>query len=152
MTPGRLDPAVVSDRASWIRTMLAGIGELPLDSLEQFTRDRHHVAAAESYLSWASGRPRGSTRITHSGRSDARSTEGSHWTQGYKSPTLASYVAPVVFVAAIDELHDACAGPIIRQYCRYTSRFVYLLAKRDDLWVIRINALTKRSWPSSVHV
>ena len=50
MTPGRLDPAVVSDRTSWIRTMLAGIRDLPLASFEDFTRERHHVAAAESYV------------------------------------------------------------------------------------------------------
>jgi hypothetical protein len=29
MTPGRLDAAVVADRISWIRTMLAGLRELP---------------------------------------------------------------------------------------------------------------------------
>jgi uncharacterized protein YutE (UPF0331/DUF86 family) len=50
MTPGRLDPAVVADRASWIRTMIAGIRALPLDDFTSFTGDRHQVAAAESYL------------------------------------------------------------------------------------------------------
>jgi hypothetical protein len=50
MSPGRLDPAVVADRASWIRTMTAGIRALPLDDFTSFTGDRHQVAAAESYL------------------------------------------------------------------------------------------------------
>jgi uncharacterized protein YutE (UPF0331/DUF86 family) len=50
VSPGRLDPAVIADRVSWIRTMLMGIRELPLDSFEEFTADRHRVAAAESYL------------------------------------------------------------------------------------------------------
>ena len=30
--------------------MLAGLRDLPLDSPEDFTRDRHTIAAAESYL------------------------------------------------------------------------------------------------------
>lgn len=50
MTPDRVDPAVLSDRASWIRTMLAGIRDLPLDSLEDFSADRRTPAAAESYV------------------------------------------------------------------------------------------------------
>lgn len=50
MSPGRLDHAVIADRTSWIRTMLAGVRDLPLDSLASFTRDRHNVAAAESYV------------------------------------------------------------------------------------------------------
>ena len=50
MSPGRLDAAVIADRASWIRTMLAGIRSLPLDDFTTFTSDHHKVAAAESYL------------------------------------------------------------------------------------------------------
>lgn len=50
MSPGQLDPAVISDRASWIRTMLSGIRDLPLDSIDDFTREGRNVAAAESYL------------------------------------------------------------------------------------------------------
>lgn len=50
MSPGQLDPAVIADRASWIRTMLSGIQDLPLDNVEDFARDRRNVAAAESYL------------------------------------------------------------------------------------------------------
>jgi uncharacterized protein YutE (UPF0331/DUF86 family) len=50
VSPGRLDPGVIADRASWIRTMLAGIRSLPLDDFTTFTNDRHKVAAAESYL------------------------------------------------------------------------------------------------------
>ena len=50
MSPGRLDAAVIADRASWIRTMLAGIHSLPLDDFTTFTSDPHKVAAAESYL------------------------------------------------------------------------------------------------------
>lgn len=50
MSPGALDPAVIADRAAWIRAMLSGLRDLPLDSLEDFTEDRHTIAAAESYL------------------------------------------------------------------------------------------------------
>ena len=50
MSPGRLDPIVIADRASWIRTMVVGMRTLPLANLEDFTRDRHIVAAAESYI------------------------------------------------------------------------------------------------------
>lgn len=50
MSPGQLEPAVIADRASWIRTMLSGIRDLPLDNFEDFTQDRRNLAAAESYL------------------------------------------------------------------------------------------------------
>lgn len=50
MNPGPLDPAVIADRASWIRNMVAGMRDLPLSDLEAFTHDRHTVAAAESYV------------------------------------------------------------------------------------------------------
>jgi uncharacterized protein YutE (UPF0331/DUF86 family) len=50
MSPGLLDPAVIADRASWIRSMVAGMRALPLDDFPSFASDRHQVAAAESYL------------------------------------------------------------------------------------------------------
>ncbi|OGD27262.1 MAG: hypothetical protein A2Y56_02995 [Candidatus Aminicenantes bacterium RBG_13_63_10] len=34
----------------WVRDMLKAIGDLPLRTRKDFLRDRHHAAAAESYL------------------------------------------------------------------------------------------------------
>jgi uncharacterized protein YutE (UPF0331/DUF86 family) len=50
VTPSRLDASVVADRLDWIDRMLAGIRDLPLDSLEVFVSDAQATAAAESYL------------------------------------------------------------------------------------------------------
>ena len=50
MTPGPISATVVTDRAAWIRRMLAGIASLPLHSVEEFTASPSTVAAAESYL------------------------------------------------------------------------------------------------------
>jgi len=50
MTRGKISEAVVSRRIEWIREMLAAIEELPLRTKKDFLRDRHHAAAAESYL------------------------------------------------------------------------------------------------------
>jgi len=50
MTRGKISEAVVARRIEWIREMLAAIEELPLRTKTDFLRDRHHAAAAESYL------------------------------------------------------------------------------------------------------
>lgn len=50
MTSGKISEAVVSRRIEWIKEMLAAIEELPLRTKKDFLRDRHHAAAAESYL------------------------------------------------------------------------------------------------------
>jgi uncharacterized protein YutE (UPF0331/DUF86 family) len=50
MTPGRIDPNVVAQRALWISEMLSALSDLHLEDRETFLTDRHKVAAAESYL------------------------------------------------------------------------------------------------------
>ncbi|MDW7761599.1 MAG: DUF86 domain-containing protein [Acidobacteriota bacterium] len=50
MTSGKISEAVVSRRIEWVKEMLAAIEELPLRTKKDFLRDRHHAAAAESYL------------------------------------------------------------------------------------------------------
>lgn len=50
MTPGQLNRTVIAERTVWIRQMLQGIRELPLNSLDDFLADSRNVAAAESYL------------------------------------------------------------------------------------------------------
>lgn len=50
MTPGRIDPNVVAQRALWISEMLSALNDLHLEDKETFLTDRHKVAAAESYL------------------------------------------------------------------------------------------------------
>ena len=50
MSPEPISAVVVTDRAAWVRRMLAGIRSLPVDSAEEFTAHPRTVAAAESYL------------------------------------------------------------------------------------------------------
>ncbi len=50
MTPAHVDRKVVTQRAAWIREMLAALGDLSLKDKEKFLRNRHYIAAAESYL------------------------------------------------------------------------------------------------------
>ena len=50
MTPGDIDPKVVAQRAAWIREMISALRELPLEDKGAFFQQRHHLAAAESYL------------------------------------------------------------------------------------------------------
>lgn len=50
MTPSRVSASVVAERIAWIDAMLAGIGRLPLDSIEAFNADPRNAAAAESYV------------------------------------------------------------------------------------------------------
>jgi uncharacterized protein YutE (UPF0331/DUF86 family) len=50
MTPGKIRPDIVAERAFWIRQMIDDIKTLPLQSMEEFFADKHHLAAAESYL------------------------------------------------------------------------------------------------------
>ncbi len=50
MTAGRVSRAVVADRVALIRRLLDESGMLPLDDLDDFTRDPRMVAAGESYL------------------------------------------------------------------------------------------------------
>jgi len=50
MTPGKLRPEIVAERAAWIRRMLSGLRALPLVSYEDFVADPRSPAAAESFL------------------------------------------------------------------------------------------------------
>jgi len=50
MSPGKIDPRVITQRASWIKEMIQSLRELPLQHKTEFLGDKHHVAAAESYL------------------------------------------------------------------------------------------------------
>jgi uncharacterized protein YutE (UPF0331/DUF86 family) len=50
MSPGPISAIVVTDRAAWVRRMLAGIRSLPVGDAKEFTADPSTVAAAESYL------------------------------------------------------------------------------------------------------
>ena len=50
MSPDRIRRRVVSERTRWIRDMLEGVGELPLETSEAFLNDKRNVAAAESFL------------------------------------------------------------------------------------------------------
>ena len=50
MTKGNISDAVVSQKALWIRRMIAALRELPLQSKKEFLDDQRNAAAAESYL------------------------------------------------------------------------------------------------------
>lgn len=50
MSPGNIDPRVIIQRASWVRAMIQSVRELPLQDKMEFLGNKHHVAAAESYL------------------------------------------------------------------------------------------------------
>lgn len=50
MSPSKIKLVVVAERTAWVREMLSNIRSLPLESMERFTGEKMHVAAAESYL------------------------------------------------------------------------------------------------------
>ena len=50
MTPGAIDYKVVAQRAFWISEMINSLKDLRLEEKAAFLRDRHKIAAAESYL------------------------------------------------------------------------------------------------------
>jgi hypothetical protein len=50
MTPSALSVRIVTARPAWVRTMVARVRALPLDTVEAFTADPRTPAAAESYL------------------------------------------------------------------------------------------------------
>ena len=50
MTPAHIDRKVVTQRAAWIRETMGALRDLPLKDKEEFLRNRHYIAAAESYL------------------------------------------------------------------------------------------------------
>jgi uncharacterized protein YutE (UPF0331/DUF86 family) len=50
MTSGKINDRVLVERIRWIKKMKAAIEDLPLHSKDEFLRNPHNVAAAESYL------------------------------------------------------------------------------------------------------
>ena len=50
MTPTKIREKIVVERTSWLRRMLGGLEELPLETEEEFLKDARNKAAAESYL------------------------------------------------------------------------------------------------------
>ena len=50
MTPTHLDEHVVALRASWVKEMLDALNDLPIQDKAEFLKNKHNVAAAESYL------------------------------------------------------------------------------------------------------
>lgn len=50
MTPAKISQDVLSQRALWIRRMIAALRTLPLKDKSVFLKDPNTVAAAESYL------------------------------------------------------------------------------------------------------
>jgi uncharacterized protein YutE (UPF0331/DUF86 family) len=50
MTPGEINEQVIAQRASWVLEMVDALRELPLANKDEFFRNKHNLAAAESYL------------------------------------------------------------------------------------------------------
>lgn len=50
MVPGDISESVVAQRASWVLEMTDALRELPIENKAEFLQNKHHVAAAESYL------------------------------------------------------------------------------------------------------
>lgn len=50
MTPSQLRAKIIAERVAWIRRMLAGIRDLPLNSYASFVSDSRNTAAGESHL------------------------------------------------------------------------------------------------------
>lgn len=50
MVPGDISESVVAQRASWVLEMTDALMELPIENKAEFLQNKHHVAAAESYL------------------------------------------------------------------------------------------------------
>jgi uncharacterized protein YutE (UPF0331/DUF86 family) len=50
MVPGDISECVVAQRASWVLEMTDALRELPIENKAEFFQNKHHVAAAESYL------------------------------------------------------------------------------------------------------
>ncbi len=50
VAPGKVSNRIVSERTSWINTMIQEIGHLPLEDFEIFSADKRNIWAAESCL------------------------------------------------------------------------------------------------------
>jgi uncharacterized protein YutE (UPF0331/DUF86 family) len=49
MTPSPIDRKVITQRALWVREMMGALRDLPLKDKDNFLRNRHFIATAESY-------------------------------------------------------------------------------------------------------
>lgn len=50
MTPGDLNSKVIAERVFWISQMIDSLRDLHIEDKATFLKDRHKIAAAESYL------------------------------------------------------------------------------------------------------
>jgi uncharacterized protein YutE (UPF0331/DUF86 family) len=50
MVPEDINGSVVAQRASWVFEMINSLKELPIENKAEFLKNKHHIAAAESYL------------------------------------------------------------------------------------------------------
>ena len=50
MVPEDINGDVVTQRASWVFEMINSLRDLPIENKAEFLKNKHHVAAAESYL------------------------------------------------------------------------------------------------------
>ena len=50
MVPENINGDVVTQRASWVFEMINSLRELPIENKAEFLKNKHHIAAAESYL------------------------------------------------------------------------------------------------------
>jgi len=50
MVPENINGDVVTQRASWVFEMINSLKELPIENKAEFLKNKHHIAAAESYL------------------------------------------------------------------------------------------------------
>ena len=50
MVPENINGDVVTQRASWVFEMINSLKELPIENKAEFLENKHHIAAAESYL------------------------------------------------------------------------------------------------------
>jgi uncharacterized protein YutE (UPF0331/DUF86 family) len=50
MTPRKINNGVITQRIQWVRQMMECIRDLPLQNKKDFLKNKHNIAAAESYL------------------------------------------------------------------------------------------------------
>ena len=50
MVPENINNDIVTQRASWVFEMINSLRELPIENKAEFLRNKHYIAAAESYL------------------------------------------------------------------------------------------------------
>jgi uncharacterized protein YutE (UPF0331/DUF86 family) len=118
---------VVADRVAWVRKMLDGARELPLDTRESFLSDSRTVAATESYV-----------RRALEGLLDL----GRHiLSKGFKRP-VAEYNDISVQLRAVGVLSEREAG-LMREMAGYRNRMVHFYheVSVEELYDIRVRHL-----------